>query len=208
MHELLLPLTRQLTLTGDIAADAMAFLTWHGFPRIIQHSQSVAEEACRLARRFHLDENEAIQAAWLHDISAVFPNASRLEAARRLGLDILPEEAQFPLLLHQKLSAVMAQQIFQVTSPAVLSAAGCHTTLKANASPLDKLIFVADKLQWDQDGTPPYLDAMRAEAQGSLEQAALAYIEYLVAHRSGLKGPLHPWLLAARQQLLEEISAS
>lgn len=208
MHELLLPLTRQLTLTGDVAADARSFLARHGFPRMIGHSQSVAEEACRLARRFHLDEEEAVQAAWLHDISAVFPNASRLETARRLGLEVLPEEAQFPLLLHQKISTVMAEEIFQAASPAVLSAIGCHTTLKANASPLDKLIFIADKLQWDQSGTPPYLDGMRAEAQRSLERAALVYIEYLVAHRSELIGPLPPWLLAARQQLLEETSAS
>ena len=56
----------------------------------------------------------------------------------------------------------MAQTWFGCFDPAVLSAIGCHTTLKANPGPLDLLVFLADKLAWDQPGGPPYAAAVQA----------------------------------------------
>jgi HD superfamily phosphohydrolase YqeK len=48
-----------------------------------------------------------------------------------------------------KLSAVMAERYFGVTDGAALDAMRCHTTLRAGASLVDRLLFVADKLSWD-----------------------------------------------------------
>ncbi|EJW16375.1 hydrolase (HAD superfamily) [Paenibacillus alvei DSM 29] len=61
------------------------------------------------------------------------------------------------MIIHQKLSKVMARDIFGITDNEVLDAVGCHTTLRANATQLDLVLFVADKIAWDQQGTPPYL---------------------------------------------------
>ena len=33
----------------------------------------------------------------------------------------------------------------------------CHTTLRKHATKMDLVLFVADKIEWDQNGTPPYL---------------------------------------------------
>ena len=81
------------------------------------------------------------------------------------------QEKQFPMILHQKLSVVIAREIFHVTDPQVLSSIGCHTTLKAGASRLDKVVFLADKIAWDQDGDPAYLHEMRAALDQSLDAA-------------------------------------
>ncbi len=54
----------------------------------------------------------------------------------------------------------MAQEIFGVTDTLILNAVGCHTTLRAQPTTLDKVLFVADKLVWDQPGTPPYAQAL------------------------------------------------
>jgi predicted HD superfamily hydrolase involved in NAD metabolism len=140
----------------------------------------------------------AEQAGLLHDISAVIPNSVRLETAQCWGLAVLPEETACPMLLHQGLSAVMARILFGIDDPKVLSAIGCHTTLQAGASRLDKIVFVADKLAWDQAGLPPYLAGLQAALEHSLDEAALFYLEYLRDH---LAGPLHPWARAALAQL-------
>ena len=204
MHSVLRDLkdsfTREHALTDAPCADIPAFLRHHGCPGTAAHVADVAAEARRLAIKFDVDADQAEIAGWLHDVSAVFPNTQRLAAARALEIDVLPEEVTFPMILHQKISAVMGRELFGIHDEAVLSAAGCHTTLKANASRLDKLVFVADKIAWDQTGTPPYIDTVRAGLRNGLDAAALAYLRYLWERRDQLK-VLHPWTVTAYEAL-------
>lgn len=187
-----------LAFSGQQPADLRAFLLHHGQPRTLEHCLQVAELAREFALQFDVNPNQAQLAGWLHDCSAVIPSIQRLQTARLWGVEVLPEEAANPLTLHQKLSVVIAQSIFKVEDPAVLSAIGCHTTLKAGASRLDKVVFLADKLAWDQVGVPPYLSAMQSGAVRSLDAAALAYLDYLNVLKLG---DLHPWAAAARAEL-------
>lgn len=66
----------------------------------------------------------------MHDIRGVIPNEKRIAAAEALGIDILPEERIFPMIIHQKLLKVMARDLFQVADEDILNAIECHTTLK------------------------------------------------------------------------------
>jgi predicted HD superfamily hydrolase involved in NAD metabolism len=199
VHPILSALIQGLNLSGSIPQDAAAFLSYHNCPKTAAHCQQVADTAVLLAQRFGIDQLCAAQAGWLHDISAVFPNAERLAAAQQLGLEILPEEAAVPLLLHQKISASMANQIFHIEDAEVLSAVGCHTTLKTSPGALDLLLFVADKLSWDQEGTPPYAEEIQAALNHSLEEAAWVYQDH-VWHSGKLK-IIHPWMLASYKEL-------
>ena len=106
------------------------------------------------------------------------------------------------MIVHQKLSVEIAREIFGVADEKVLSAVGCHTTLKAKASILDKVVFVADKIAWDQEGKPPYLDPMLAALETSLDAGALAYLSYLWEQRDQLK-VVHPWMKDAYLELAE-----
>jgi predicted HD superfamily hydrolase involved in NAD metabolism len=200
MHELLARLVEGVRLTGNVRLDASTFLAHHGFPQTVDHSVRVAVEAERLAVRFGEDGRLAEVAGWLHDVSAVLPVERRARVARQLGLDVLPEEEAVPMIVHQRLSAVMARHIFGVADEPVLSAIGCHTTLKADASPLDKIVFVADKVAWDQPGAPPYLEGVLSGLERSLDQAALAYLRYLWQRRHTL-AVVHPWFVDAYRQL-------
>lgn len=51
---------------------------------------------------------------YLHDISAIFPNEVRIVVAEEFGIEILEEERKFPMIIHQKLSRVIAKEIFKV----------------------------------------------------------------------------------------------
>ena len=123
------PLIADLALSGEVFRDVPVFLAAHGHPRTAIHCEKVAREAARIARSLGAAGRRAELAGWLHDVSAVFPPEERLETARALGVEILPAEAAFPLLLHQKLSAVLARELFGVEDVGVLSAIRCHTTL-------------------------------------------------------------------------------
>jgi predicted HD superfamily hydrolase involved in NAD metabolism len=196
MQTILVKLSEGIVLTGDTAQDVSAFLKHHGCPKTAIHCAVVAAEARRIAALAGVTAERASQAGWLHDVSAVIPVAERVAAAEALGIPVLPEERVLPMILHQKLAAVLACDLFAVTDAAVLNAIGCHTTLKAGASLLDKVLFVADKLAWDQPGEPPYRAALEAALSRSLDAATCVYLRYLWERRATL-AVVHPWLAAA-----------
>jgi predicted HD superfamily hydrolase involved in NAD metabolism len=158
-----------------------------------------------LAVNFALDPAAAFCAGWLHDISAIWPVSERLAVAESAGLPIYAEERAAPLLLHQRLSALLAEQVFAVHDAAVLSALGCHTTLKAQASDLDLALFVADKLAWDQPGEASFHPEMRAAARTSLTAAAQVYLHDLWEQRASLPA-VHPWLRDAWWEYLPQLT--
>lgn len=188
--------------TGDVPRDAVRFLRLYDHSETARHVTQVAAKAGELAERFGLDRGAAVIAGFLHDISAVIPNEQRIEVALTYGLEVLPEERKLPMITHQKLSALMARDLFGVTDGGILSAIGCHTTLKMNASALDKVVFVADKIAWDQAGTPSYLEKLEAALEQSLDAAALVYLESLWQQRESLP-VLHPWAEEAYHQLAQ-----
>jgi predicted HD superfamily hydrolase involved in NAD metabolism len=191
---------QDIPLTGDTRGDMIAVLRSHGCEQTIAHSLQVAGEARRLAQRFGAQPEQAEIAGWLHDISAIVLPAERLGLAERLQLEILPEERTAPMLIHQKLSEIIARGAFGIRQSETLSAIGCHTTLKANAGLLDKVLFVADKIQRDQPGEPPYLAELLMRLESSLDAAALCYLEHLYHRRTQLPA-LHPWALQAYLEL-------
>ncbi|MGC9356840.1 MAG: bis(5'-nucleosyl)-tetraphosphatase (symmetrical) YqeK [Anaerolineae bacterium] len=189
-------------LSGDVARDVPVFLRRHGFLHTAEHCRRVATEAARLAARFDEDLKKAVKAGWLHDVSVVIPEEDRVAIAGSAGLEVFPEEKAYPLLLHQRLSAFLAVQIFGVDDPIILDAIRCHTTLRVGATRLDKIVFCADKLAWDQPGTPPWEIPMRDGLKISLDDGARVYLRHLWEGRAAL-GAVHPWLVEACRDILD-----
>ncbi|WP_223290801.1 bis(5'-nucleosyl)-tetraphosphatase (symmetrical) YqeK [Bacillus sp. BD59S] len=192
------------TPTGEIENDIKAFLLKYKKEVTYKHSIRVANESRKIAVMYHVNEEKAAIAGYLHDISAIFPNGDRIVVAEQFGIEILQEEREFPMIIHQKLSRVIAEQIFKVTDEEILNAICCHTTLRKHATKMDLVLFVADKIEWDQNGTPPYLVEVKKGIEKSLEHAAFAYISFLWERKETLK-VIHPWLKDAYWQLKEII---
>lgn len=196
MPDILTQLFDGFPLTGDLAKDAPAFLRHHGREGIAYHVELVAANAQKLAARTGADERSAVTAAWLHDISRVIPGPAMVEPALYLGVDLVPEERQFPELIHGKLSAVFAEQRFGVHDPLVLDAIRCHTTLRPNPTLLDKLLFIADKLSWAPHEAPYHAD-LQAALDRSLDQAVWCFLDWSWQQRYPV---IHPWLREAYEQ--------
>lgn len=166
------------------------------------HSIMVGDFAYTLAKKVGVNPNQAQIAGFLHDISAIYPNNERVGVAEKMGLPLLKEEYEFPMIIHQKISRYIAKNEFEISDSSILSAIECHTTLKKNYSSMDLVVFVADKIMWDQSGEPPYLSGLLTALDHSLEHAAFYYIDYLLHHNIKI---IHPWLLDAYQALLLKI---
>ncbi len=195
------PYLNGFTITDNLETDVKALLCQHQQEHVYYHVKAVAAKASELAEMVSGDREKVKISAWLHDISAIIPNEQRIGLAKALRIEVLPEEEQFPMIIHQKLSAAIARETFKISDETILSAIGCHTTLKADASLSDHIVFVADKIAWDQTGTPPYIAELLKGLEYSVEAASLAYLEYLWSIRENLR-VLHPWAIAAREQLL------
>ena len=169
-------------LTGDLRRDVQNLLEANGKPKTFEHVSSVSRVSVEIAARYGLDAHICEAAALLHDISAVIRPADMLAYVQARHLPLCEAEMKHNFLLHQRLSRVVAREYFGVTNEAILSPIECHTTLRENAAPGDMALFIADKLAWDQEGTPPFYDAVSGALQTSLEAASLAYMDYMVDH--------------------------
>lgn len=185
-------------ITNDLKKSITEFLELNNCLDTISHSIEVANYAKDISCRYSIRSELAEVSGLLHDISAVIPNNKRIEVANILGIEICDEERKLPLIIHQKISKVIAQDIFKINDTSILSAIECHTTLKKEPSKLDLLLFVSDKVKWDQGGNPPYLEGLLYNLDKSLEHSALYYIDYLLQNEIKV---IHPWLKDAYEYL-------
>ncbi|QTH43875.1 HD domain-containing protein [Cohnella sp. LGH] len=204
MHSIFKPLTDHIVFTGDLKTDIRLFLEANQCSDTAIHCIEVGAESRIIALMYNSDPTAAETAGWLHDISAVFPSNERIDVARQLQIDVLPEEEVFPMIIHQKISRVMARDIFNINNQEILDAVGCHTTLRSNSTLLDQVLFVADKISWDQQGKPPYINELNRNLQKSITHGAFAYINFLWERKETLK-VIHPWLKEAYEELKDKV---
>lgn len=162
------------------------------------HCMEVGEYAYQLGEKYLTSPEKVSIAGYLHDISAIYPNNQRISVAQKYGIELNEAEMAFPMIIHQKISKSIAKMDFGIEDNEILSAIECHTTLKKNYSDIDLVLFVADKIKWDQEGKPPYLDGLLQALNCSLENAAYFYIDYILKHDIKI---VHPWLWDAYNQL-------
>ena len=174
----------------NIEIQVREFLNYYGKDKTVFHSYEVANKAKELAEKFNVPKDKAYLAGLLHDISVVIPDDERIEIQKSLGEEVLKEEEKLPMILHQKQSVCIAKELFNIKDREILSAIECHTTLKKNASSLDKVVFIADKIKWDRDHSAPYLKQLNKALDISLDQGCKTYIEWALTDIF----VLHPWL--------------
>jgi len=180
--------------TGPLAQDVDALLAAHGRGRTREHVPRVAVQACDLAVRFGVDPARAEMAALLHDIGGIFERAEMVPLCLSLGLPVEAEERQVPL--HARLSEVLARDLYGVRDARVLQAVRFHTTLHGAPTPLDEVVFLADKLEWDQGGVPPYDAALSRALEDGLAAGARWMLGWMATPEARLLIP-HPDLRAA-----------
>lgn len=195
MQKSLAKICEGFTFSGDLAADALEFLIFHERPEVARHVEAVRDMAQRIASTYGVDQEHARYAGLLHDISLVIPTSEMLQIALELGLDPIPEEKQVPYLIHGNLSAEIAKKVFGVKNDEVIQAITCHSTLCTNATPLDKVLFIADKMSWDPEHSPFRLE-LEESLERSLDEAVGCFLTWMWNQRDKLD-VIHPWLKGA-----------
>lgn len=168
------------------------------------HVVRVGKVARQIAKKYDLDENKILLASLLHDVSAIMPAKQMYQIAKQRNMVIDPAEEKYHFLLHQRISRILANEMFGITDEDILSAIECHTTLKKAASDYDKVVFLADKIAWDQEGQPPYYQELLKAVDISLDMGCYYFIKYQLDNKQLLMP--HKWLIEAYQELSQKCS--
>lgn len=175
------------------------FYTDHHKEHTLKHVEAVAKTAVWIAKDYDMNMEKVQLAALLHDISVIMSPDEMYVLAKGRGMEIDAAEEKYHFLLHQRISKVIAQETFGIHDAEILDAIECHTTLKKDATLYDKVIFLADKLSWDQQGTPPYFDLVKDKLQQSLDAACYCFIRYQFDNHLLLMP--HRWITEAYEDL-------
>ncbi|MDD6307719.1 MAG: bis(5'-nucleosyl)-tetraphosphatase (symmetrical) YqeK [Clostridiales bacterium] len=119
-----------------------------------EHTKGVMYTAGCLAMAHGYSVEKAMLAGLLHDCAKCIPNDEKIALCEKNHILISQVEYHSPYLLHAKLGAYLAEQIYEVSDPEILHSIKVHTTGEPNMSLLDKIIYIADYIEPGRDKAP------------------------------------------------------
>ena len=171
------------------------------------HVLRVEQESMWLADRHEVDPARASLAALGHDLVRHLKGQELLAMASLYGLKPDDIEVVSPILTHGPIAAQILMQDYSFEDSDILAGIDCHTTARAGMTPVEQVLFVADKVEPNKLSREPALGEVRDAARDSLDAAVLRYLDMNVEKALQKRWLLHPRTLEARNDLLHRIGA-
>ncbi|MEG6520746.1 bis(5'-nucleosyl)-tetraphosphatase (symmetrical) YqeK [Desulfotomaculum sp. 1211_IL3151] len=168
--------------------------------KLLRHARGVADTAEKLAKKYGTDPFKARIAGLLHDIARDFDDNEMLQRAKKYNLTVSEYGFAMPLLLHGPVAAVMAREDYGINDQEILNAIALHTVGSEYMSQLDKIIFVADKIEPNRKHAG--VEGIRRQANVNLEAALLSCFDESIRYVLKMGFLLHPTSVKARNSLL------
>ncbi|MBQ8808660.1 MAG: bis(5'-nucleosyl)-tetraphosphatase (symmetrical) YqeK [Clostridia bacterium] len=168
------------------------------------HTLGVVKEAERLAPRFGVDVKKARITAMLHDC------AKNLDEIYGEDFSALCQKYGVMLddcarceraLVHAFLGAAVAYKDFGIDDNEILEAIYYHTTARANMTPLEKLIYIADMTEPGR--TIEQADEIRRLVEEDIDEALIYAIGCSITHVIRKGTLIHPDSVHALNYLIE-----
>jgi predicted HD superfamily hydrolase involved in NAD metabolism len=167
-----------------------------------EHILRVEEEALRLAALHNVEASRASISALGHDLVRHLSGPELLDLAQRYDLTPDAVELAEPILVHGPVAARMLSRDFGVEDAEVLAGVDCHTTARAGMAALEKVLFVADKVEPHKREREPVMVKVRDAASSDLDAGVLRYLDWSIEQALHKGWLLHPRTLEARNWLL------
>lgn len=155
----------------------------------MRHTMLTVREAVGLAKFHGLSTEKARLAALLHDC-AKLGRAETVEYAEKMGYSLTDEERANPFLIHSRIGALLARDVYGVQDSEILNAIERHTVGCAEMTPFDEVIFLADKLEPSRDYRR--VRDLRALAFKDLDSATIAVLKNTIEYVENRDMSVHP----------------
>ncbi len=169
-----------------------------------EHVLRVEQESLRLARRHGVEPERARLAALGHDLVRARPPQALLDLARETGVEADAIERRAPVLIHGPIAARLLASEYGIEDADVLAAVASHTTARPGMSRLEKVLFLADKIEEGKVERRPEWAEVSRLAASDLDAALLRFLDLQVVHAVAQGWSIHPRTIAARNELLAE----
>ncbi len=146
-----------------------------------EHTLGVMYTAGNLAMAHGEDIDKAMIAGVLHDCAKCYPEDEMLSLCKKHNVFLSEFEINNHSLIHAKLGAALARDIYGIESEEIISAIRKHTTGDKEMNLLDKIIYVADYIE-PYRGELPNIDGIRRIAFRDLDRAIFLIIDSSMAH--------------------------
>ncbi len=169
-------------------------------PDRFDHSLGVMEIAAKLAAIHGADAQQAALAGLLHDCARSLPGEALVEMAGEFNLPLHEVDLALPILLHAPVGACLLRRDFGVRDEAVIRAVSVHTLGDGQMTLLDRILFVADKIEPGRYFQG--VDELRELAKRDLGRALLQCYDMSLSYALSLGDPVHPQMIEARNRLI------
>ena len=140
-----------------------------------------------------------------HDVVRHWTENKLITEARRLGLDITEVENHEPILLHGPIGAHWLRHKLACRDLDIVSAVNYHTTGRPEMSQVEKIVFIADKIEPQKVKEYPELGTIVDIVMDDLDGAILCYLALRIRSILADGGVVHPraletwnWLILKR----------
>lgn len=155
----------------------------------LTHCLGVEKTARELAQRFGVDEEKAGLAGLLHDYAKELSDQEFLDLIDQYQLD--PDLKNWGNnIWHGMVGIYKIQEDLNLQDPEILRAIEIHTVGASQMTDLDKVIYVADYIEYNR--TFPGVDEARDIAKQSLNQAVAYETARTVEHLAHQGLPIYP----------------
>lgn len=170
-----------------------------------EHSIGVMEKAIELAEIFGEDKEKAAYVGLVHDIAKEMDNEEFYNYMEKNNINIEEIDKIETIALHGKIGADIAKKKYSFTDE-MYDAIYYHTTARDNMTLLDKIIYVADKIEDTRDY--PEVNELRKffETSKNLDEFILYDIDYYTIPKMiKQKRVIHPNSIHARNDIISKL---
>lgn len=180
--------------TADAVNDVRRMLRAAGRLDTLMHVAQVNAAGRKLARRFGMHLEPVDLACTAHDLASVIPLKEIVAVAEALRLRLTDADRAIPQVIHGPVAAAVLAQRLGVRDEAVLDAVRYHTTLRAGASRLEQLVFIADKIALDPTARHVGFHAalLAARDSASLSELCFIYLDWALTPAPYPMGDVSP----------------
>jgi len=182
-------------------------------PQRWDHSTGAHDKALELAEKFGFssaDCEKAAVAGLLHDAAKLMSPQELFAYCDTHGLPIEESDRQAPQTLHPFVGAEMVCQKFGIDDADVLNAIRYHTTGRAGMSRVEKVVYIADKIEGNTRN-PLYIQKMTSKLDfrepSSLDVTMLYILDSTIRFILEKNQVLHPRTVDARNDFVTTLKA-
>lgn len=157
-----------------------------------EHTLGVAYVAACLATLYEADPAKALRAGMLHDCAKCLDSDELFRLCQKYNISISDVEKRNPkALLHAKVGAKLASDVYGEKNENVLDAIEYHTTGRPGMSILEKIIFVADYIEPGRNKAQD-LQEIRKLAFRDIDMCVVKILQNTLAYLESQDGEIDP----------------